>query len=328
MAVKPITNRQAVISQTTNRAQQRSLKNRKISNRAQSVNPGLDFSKGFSISLRDIDESIIAHIKNIMKPTIRESGEVINVPVLYGNEERWKSVRKNGVLRDKNGIIILPIMIIRRTDITMNDDMPLSFDHDIKGEFIHVARAKQWSKVNRYDRFAVQSGKNPAYETFATGMPDFVICTYSIILLTNYMEQMNGLNDLWIRHSGTYFGNSTNYKFLTTVDGGISDATEMSAEGERLIRNELSLTVKGYMLPEFTESVFGKIAEMTKQLSPSRVVFGTELELQTAVGSGGTGASGIATQTQGRGTGRGSTPTGAVTTIGTPVITTTPEGSQ
>ena len=60
MAVKPITNRQAVISQTVNRAQQRSLRDRKISNRAQSVTPGTDFSKGFSISLRDIDESIIA----------------------------------------------------------------------------------------------------------------------------------------------------------------------------------------------------------------------------------------------------------------------------
>ena len=137
-------------------------------------------------------------------------------------------------------------------------------------------------------------------------------------MVTNYMEQMNGLNDLWIRHSGTYFGNSTNYKFLTTVDGGISDATEMSAEGERLIRNELSLTVKGYMLPEFTESVFGKIAEMTKQLSPSRVVFGTEIELQTVVGSGGGTAGGIATQAQGK-RGRSNPiagPKGAQTTLG------------
>jgi len=281
MAVKPITNRQAVISQTSNRAQQRSLRNRKISNRAQSVTPGTDFSKGFSISLRDIDESIIAHIKDIMKPTIRESGEVINVPVLYGNEERWKSVRKNGALRDKNGTIILPIMIIRRTDIAMNDEMPLSFDHDVKNEFIHITRAKQWSKTNRYDRFAVQSGKRPVYETFATGMPDFVICTYSVILLTNYMDQMNGLNDLWVQHSGTYFGNSTNYKFLTTVEGGISDASEMAADGERLIRNELSLTVKGYMLPEFTESVFGKLAELNKHLSPSRVVFETEFSTES-----------------------------------------------
>ena len=40
---------------------------------------------------------------NIMKPTVKESNEIIKVPVLYGNEERWKSIRGRGTLRDGNG---------------------------------------------------------------------------------------------------------------------------------------------------------------------------------------------------------------------------------
>ena len=33
----------------------------------------------------------IQHIKNIMKPVVKESNEIIKVPVLWGNEERWKT---------------------------------------------------------------------------------------------------------------------------------------------------------------------------------------------------------------------------------------------
>ena len=35
----------------------------------------------------------------------------------------------------------------------------------------------------------------------------------------------------------------------------------MESQGERMIRNEFTMTVKGYMIPEFTDNVFGKTAE-------------------------------------------------------------------
>lgn len=278
MAVKNITNKQAVIKEYTDRAAQRSMRDEsvRIGNKERSVTPGRDFSKGFAITLKDIDTAVMSHVKDVMKPVIREAGEVIKVPVLYGNEERWKSVRKNGVLRDKNGSIVLPVMIIKRTDVAFNDDMPLSFDHDIRGKFIKVSRSKKWSDNNRYDRFAVQTNKQPVYETIVTGMPDFVICTYSIIMATNYMEQMNQLNNLWIEHLETYFGSSENYKFLSSLDGSISDSSEMSVDSERIIKNELSISIKAYMIPEFTDTIYGKTAELSKNLSPSKVVFGFE----------------------------------------------------
>ena len=33
----------------------------------------------------------------------------LNVPVLYGSPERWKSVQKDGFYRDKNGKIQAPL---------------------------------------------------------------------------------------------------------------------------------------------------------------------------------------------------------------------------
>tara|TARA_B100001094_G_scaffold208013_1_gene201893 strand:+ start:25 stop:888 length:864 start_codon:yes stop_codon:yes gene_type:complete len=277
MAVNKITNKSVVNRESVNRAEQMSMKDNKVrGNREQSINPGKDFTKNFAVTLKDIDTSVMTHLKNVMKPRIKEANEVIKVPVYYGNEERWKNFRKRGVLRDKNGSLILPLIMFRRTDVSFDDAMPMSFDHDVKGEFIKVARSNRWSKDNQYDRFSVQSGVQPVQEIIYTGMPDHVICNYSVVMMTNFIEQMNILSDLFLEHIGTYFGDSEQYKFLSSLDGSISDASEMNQDGERLIKTEFGLSIKAYVIPEFTSNIFGTTAEISKQITPSRVTFGME----------------------------------------------------
>ena len=146
MAVNKITNNQTINKERINRANQISMKNTKVrGNAEQTVLPGKDFTKGFAVTLKDIDTSVMGHIKDVMKPRIKEANEVIKVPVFYGNEERWKAVRQRGVLRDKNGSLILPLIMFKRTDVSMDDAMPMSFDHDVRGEFIKVVRSNKWS---------------------------------------------------------------------------------------------------------------------------------------------------------------------------------------
>ena len=261
-------NPHAVNPSNINRGEQFSTKN--LQSRS-GPSPGKDFVKQYSISLRDIDTTVIGHIKNIMSPVVKESGELVKVPVLYANEERWKSVRKNGVLRDKKGSVILPVIMIRRTDVSYNDTLQQSFKHDVTGKHIKVARVRKWSNRNRYSNFSVLNGEQPVYETIATGMPDFVICNYSVMLFSGYMEQMNEITELFIEHLQTYFGDSEDYKFLCTLDGGISDATEMSVDGERLVKSEFSLSLNGYILPEFANKVIGNLSQMTKNLSNRKI---------------------------------------------------------
>ena len=108
-------------------------------------------------------------------------------------------------------------------------------------------------------------------------MPDFVTCTYTIVMMTAYMEQMNDLNTLMIEHLETYWGDRTSYRFLTALGGDISNEEQMESQGERLIRNEFTMTVKGYMIPEFTDNVFGKTAELGRGYNPKKISFSEKL---------------------------------------------------
>jgi len=279
VAIKPITNEDAPNVSAVNRESQTSIRSEKGNSKVVIKKPGgTNAGKGLSIGLKEIDTAVIKHIRNIMKPKVREQNETISVPILYGNEERWNSVKTRGALRDKNGTIILPIMVIKRTSVGFDEAMPMSFDNDVQGKFISVIRSSSgWSKNNRYDRFAVLTGQKPVQEFVKTGMPDFVVCNYSIVMMTSYIEQMNDLNGLWMEHLETYFGDPTTYRFLSALSGEISNEIEMESQGERMIKNEFNMTIKGYVMPEFTDNILGKTAELQRGYQPKKVSFSEKL---------------------------------------------------
>tara|TARA_Y100000593_G_scaffold57685_1_gene107280 strand:- start:8456 stop:9325 length:870 start_codon:yes stop_codon:yes gene_type:complete len=278
MAVKPITNKQVVNNSNINRGKQVSTKNLKnnVGNRQATYVPGKNLSKNYAVTLKDVDTSILTHVKDVMRPSVKEANENIKVSVMYGNEERWSNVRKRGVMRDINGSLILPLIMLRRTSIERNTEILQNFEHDVKREHAQVVRGNTWSKDNRYDRFNIQFGNKPVYENIVTTMPNFVNVNYEFILWTGYIEQMNPLVESFIEQNYTYWGNSTEYKFLSTTDS-IADASEMTIDGERLIRSTFNLIVKAYLLPEETNSVVtNRISQTQKKITPSRIVFGYE----------------------------------------------------
>ena len=274
MAVNKITNTHTLNKESVNRGTQLSTKDNKVrGNAAQSINPGKDFTKNFAVTLKDIDTSVMTHIKDVMKPRIKEANEIIKVPVFYGNEERWKAVRSRGVLRDKNNALILPLIMLRRTEISRNDLSGQAFSHDVKSKNIQVVRNAKWSKDNQYDRFSVQTGVQPAFENIVTGMPTYSDITYEFVLWTNFIEQMNPLVESFVDQSHTYWGDGTKNKFLCNIDN-ISDASEMNQDGERFIKSTFSVLTKAYLLPEYLNSVVtNKVSNMKKQLTPSKITF-------------------------------------------------------
>jgi len=274
MAVNKITNKQVVNKETINRANQVSTKNTTDrGNRETTIIPGNNLSDNYSITLKDVDTTVMNHVKNIMKPAVREANETSKIPVMYGNEERWKAVRKRGVIRDKKGTLILPLIVLKRTEVSRNDLSGQSYSHDVQNKYVNVVRKSSWSKDNQYDRFSVQTGVKPTYENIVTTMPTYSDITYEFVLWTNFIEQMNPLIESFVDQSHTYWGDRTDMKFICTIDN-ISDASEMSEAGERFIKSTFSVLTKAYLLPEYLNSIVtNKISNMRKESTPSRVSF-------------------------------------------------------
>ena len=277
MAVNKITNKSVVNKELVNRANEVSTKGTTArGNSSQTVVPGSNFSDNYAITLKDVDTSILNHVKNVMKPRVREANETFKIPVYYGNEERWKAVRKRGVLRDKNNSLILPLIMLRRTEVSRNDLSGQSFPHDVMNQYVNVIRGNKWSKDNRYDRFSAQQATKPTREVIVTAMPNFSDVTYEFVLWTNFIEQMNPLIESFVDQSHTYWGDGTDNKFLCNIDS-VSDASEMNQDGERFIKSTFTVTTKAYLLPEYLNSVItDKVSNMKKFTTTSRVTFGFE----------------------------------------------------
>ena len=287
MAVKPITNpypknqgREAV--GPFNRATDVSARYNNSGNNRQSV-PTKDFTNNFSTTLKDIDTTMMNHMKNYMGPQmkIRDGNQMITVPILYGNQERWANIQKNGVIRDRKGGLLLPLVMFRRTEVNFTEEMPFSHDWDVKGERVLITRAQRYSKDNRYDRFSVMTGTQPVYERMTTGAPDWVDVSYEIVCLTSYMEQMNKIIETFSYHENTYFGSTTDFQFLGSVEGGFSDASEISVDQQRLLKSTFTWKLKGYLLPETSnQQVQGHIFELGKTIGPVQIKIGKEITLE------------------------------------------------
>ena len=112
MSVKPITNKQVVVSSKVNRGKQISTKNTNANgNSKKSLIPGINYSDNYAITLKDVDTAVMSHIKSVIKPKVEEANETIDVGVMYGNEERWVAARKRGIIKDRNGALLLPCMM-------------------------------------------------------------------------------------------------------------------------------------------------------------------------------------------------------------------------
>ena len=74
-------------------------------NRANVIRRDDDKTNDIYVGLQDHDEAIKYYFDNVIKPSVIINGERINVPLVYGNPERWKSVQRDGYYRDKEGKI-------------------------------------------------------------------------------------------------------------------------------------------------------------------------------------------------------------------------------
>ena len=69
------------------------------------------------VNLYDVDSVIKYYFDNVIQPAVMEEDIRVNVPVVYGSPERWKSIQKTGIYRDSKGKIQYPAIVYKRTNV-------------------------------------------------------------------------------------------------------------------------------------------------------------------------------------------------------------------
>ena len=243
-----------------------------IPNRGEARRRDKQEQKNVEVTLMDHDAAIMYYFQNTISPTVMEQGEEIKVPIMYANPERWKTIQKNGHLRDSKKQLITPMIAFRRTSIAKDDTMAVD-KLDANDPKLFYTFEKKYTQANRYDKFSAQKGILPQRELYNVAVPDYVIMSYECIIWTAYIEQMNKIIEKIQYSDGAYWGEPGKFKFKVNVES-FEDATEM-ADNERMIKTSFSFNFRGYLIPE----AFNNYINTRKYLTPARVNINDETDL-------------------------------------------------
>lgn len=236
-------------------------------NRAQQLKTEPQNHKG--VKLYDVDLAIAEHMMDVVVPTVEVLGEKVKVPVLYGNPERWKNIKKDGFLRDKNGQIQLPMVVFKRNSIARNDSIASSMNRHLVYPTI-----TKYSAKHRYDKFSTMTNVQRPVEQYNITMPDYVTITYEVNVWTDFTEHMNAILESFQYATDEYWGDKGGFKFKVKIDS-FENQQEVGDNSQRVVRSTFTMTVNAYLLPE----KFDNQSTTTKSFSPKKVVWGIETDL-------------------------------------------------
>ena len=247
-----------------------SFSNNQIANRADQIRRDNDIIKTPKCTVEDVDWAVMSYIRDIIKPTVIENGQTIDIPVMYANGEKWAQVQAKGFMRDRKGKIMTPVISIRRTAITERDTLKkLDVNQNPTGNALVLQN--KFTTINRYDRFSVIRGDKKAKEFYVTAIPEFVDVAYEILLWTEYTEQMNSVVEQIMPTGGFAWG--TTWKFPTYISDYTFETVNATGE-DRIVRATLPLTTKATLMMEDEL----RKSTVQKNYSVKRVSFKSETE--------------------------------------------------
>jgi hypothetical protein len=239
-------------------------------NRSEQMSVKDDTYKQFVVGLQDIDEAIMYYFQNVIRPFVYQNGVRIEVPVIYGSPEKWKSVQKDGYYKDRNGAIMAPLIMFKRD--TMEKNRSLTNKLDANHPNLYTSWAKTYNPKNDYSNFNVLTNRIPVKQFVVNVVPDYVNLTYTCAIQTYYVEQMNKIIEAINYASDSYWGDPERFKFKASIDS-YSTAIEVSDNTNRVIKGTFTIKLFGYIVPDTIQK---DVTAVKKYNSKAQVIIGLE----------------------------------------------------
>ena len=239
-------------------------------NRSTKISQKGETSKTFSVGIKDIDEAVFYYFNEVIKPFVFQNGERRSVPIIYGNPERWKSYQRDGYYRDKGGSVMLPIIVIKRDTITKDRSTYNKLDSNSPN--LYGTFQKGFNPKNTYNNFNLLNNRVPTKQFSTVVVPDYLNITYSCIVQTYYMEQLNKIIESVEYASDSYWGNPERFKFNARVDS-FATAAEVTSGKDRLVKSNFDINLRGYIVPDVMQKDLNAIKKLN---SKSKINITTE----------------------------------------------------
>jgi hypothetical protein len=231
--------------------------------------------KDISVGLEDIDSAILYYFQEVIMPYVINEGTKQNIPVIFADAERWKTAQKDGIYRDKDGRIMLPIITIRRDNLERNR----SISHKLDGNTVNIFQTyeKRYTTKNQYDNFAVLTNRVPVKEFYNVVVPDYYTLTYTCTVYTSFYEDINKIIEDISFRADSYWGEPGKFLFKARIDN-FPITNEINEGADRRFLSTFTLSMNGYLTP----SNIGKhlAANALKYRSKAQVFFTMEASSQ------------------------------------------------
>jgi hypothetical protein len=231
-----------------------------------------DTVKPFAIGLEDIDDAIMYYFQNVIRPFVIQNGQRFEVPVIYGAPERWKSVQKDGYYKDVSGAIMSPLIMFKRNTITKNRSVTNKLDANYPN--LYAVMKKKYDTRNFYSNFNVLNNRIPEEQFYAVTVPDYLTISYSCIIQTYYIEQLNKIVEAIEYASDAYWGNPQRFQFKTMVDT-FNSVTELTVGQERIVRSTFDMRMYGYIIPHTLQN---DVSSLKKYNNKCKIIFSVETD--------------------------------------------------
>jgi hypothetical protein len=203
-------------------------------------------------------------------------------PVIWLGTERAYQIKNNKELRDSAGKLKLPLITITRDSVAKDPNFKGSFQADLsetndyRGGAITIRRRVKQDKTRNFanaDASRVQEGdetrrrKNNkiVYEELTVAAPIYVTVMYTIVIRTEYRQQMNDLVSSFIsvtgnRNSDLIDNDGWQYEIFIESDYTENKNVDNLAEEERMFETKVQIKTLGYLIGEGTNRIIPQYA--------------------------------------------------------------------
>ena len=239
-------------------------------NRAYQTSVKGEKEKDFYIGIKDIDEAVMYYFKDVLRLSVVQNNTRVNVPVIYGTPENWKTIQSDGYYRDENGKIMAPLLMFKRNNITQNRNLGYKLD----GNLIHNVQMFEtaFNRRNYYSNFNILNSRVPEKKYVVSMTPDYVTVTYECIMWTYFVEQMDKLIEAVNFASRSYWGDPNRFQFMSSIES-FEDSISYEVGENRAVKSAFNLTINGYLIPD---SINKKLANASVYYGVSKIVFDME----------------------------------------------------